>query len=371
MKTQLALVKCDNYDFNLVYNSVKRAIELLGGIEKFIKPEAKVLIKPNLLQAVSPQQAVTTHPILVKAVIKILKGIKCKIYLGDSPSSWFKVVNFEELYARCGMKTIAEEESIELVDFKHPVWKNNFPLTNYLDFCDYFISLPKFKTHDLTILTAAVKNLFGLVCGVYKIELHRRYLKKEDFCKMLIDLYEVAKPHLTIVDGIVSLEGDGPGTSGIPKNTGFILAGVDCIAIDSILALIMGLKPLDILTNLEAKRRGLGITELKDIEILGDKLEEFLNMNFKLPATSLIKKVPLPILEIAKKMIRFYPKIKPDKCVLCGNCVRICPVKAMTIKNKKVRVDYSKCISCFCCQETCLYSAINIKTTILAKIIGL
>jgi uncharacterized protein (DUF362 family)/NAD-dependent dihydropyrimidine dehydrogenase PreA subunit len=369
MKAKVALVRCENYDFDLVYSSVKRAVWFLGGIEKFVKPESKVLLKPNLLQPAYPQQAITTHPQLVKAVIRIIKEIGCKVYLGDSPSAWFKIEDIQQVYTRCEMKRLAEEEDIELIDFNHPVWKKGFPLTKWLDFCDYLISLPKFKTHNLTVLTGAVKNLFGLVSGVYKLELHKRYPQQEDFCKILVDIYEVAKPDLTIVDGIVSLEGDGPATEGIPKNTGFILAGSDCVAIDSILALIMGLRPLDILTNQEAKRRNLGATELKDIEILGDNLSDFLDRNFKLPRTSIIRKIPSPFLEIAKAMFKFYPKVEHSRCVGCFACVGICPAKAMSIKNKKVAINYSKCISCFCCQEVCLYSAIKLKKSLLAKII--
>jgi len=266
---------------------------------------------------------------------------------------------------------VAEQEGVKLVDFGHPVWKKNFPMTKWLDFCDYFISLPKFKTHNFMILTGAVKNLFGLVSGVYKIELHKRYPAQKDFAKMLVDIYEITKPALTIIDGIVSLEGDGPATSGIPKNTGFILAGSDCVAMDSILALIMGLSPLDILTNQEAKRRNLGVTDLKDMVILGDNLSGFIDKNFKLPRTSIIGEIPSPFLDIAKAMFKFYPKIEYNRCVGCFACINICPAKAMSIKNKKVAINYSKCISCFCCQEVCLYSAIKTKKSILTKIIGL
>jgi len=371
MRTKVALVRCKSYDFDLVYASVKRAIELLGGIKSFIPAGKKVLVKPNLLVAVDPERAITTHPHIVKAVIKILKEIDCEVYLGDSPSVWAKNQKVWDVYNKCGMVKLAQEENVELVDFEHPVWKKNFPMTKWLDFCDYFISLPKFKTHGFMTLTGAVKNTFGIVCGLYKAQLHKKYPDNRKLAAVLIDIYEIAKPHLTIIDGIVGLEGDGPTSGGIPKNTGFILAGSDGVAIDSILALIMGLKPLDILTNQEAKRRNLGVTELKDIEILGDDLSGFIDKNFKLPRTSIIRKIPTPILKIAKAMLKFYPKIEHSRCVRCAACVRICPAKAMSIKNKKVVINYSKCISCFCCQEVCLYSAIKIKKSILAKIVGL
>jgi len=370
MKSKLALVSCFDYDLQELYKALKRAVDLLGGINNFIRPKSKVLVKPNLLQPALPQQAITTHPELIRAVIRILKEIDCEIYLGDSPSSWNKE-DIEEVYLRCGIKKIAKEEKIELINFNQPVWKNNFPLTKYLDLCDYFISLPKFKTHNFTILTGAIKNLFGLVCGPYKIELHRKYPNPEDFSKMLIDLYLTAKPDLTIVDGIWALEADGPATKGIPKNTGFILVGNDGVSIDVILALLMGLKPQDIPTNQEAKKRNLSNLSLEDIEILGDNLFDFLNKDFKLPSTSLLKKIPSPILKVLRELIKFYPKIKHKNCSLCGRCISICPQKAIEIKNKRIHINYSQCIHCFCCQEVCIYKAIIIKKSILAKLLGL
>jgi len=371
MKERIALFKCRDYDFDLVYFSLQRVIELLGGIEKFIKPKSKVLLKPNLLLGISPQKAVTTHPQIIRAVIRILKTINCEIYLGDSCSAWVNAKKSRQVYAETGIEKLAHQEDIKLVEFNNFVWKQKFPLTSWLDFCDYFISLPKFKTHDLMLLTGAVKNLFGLISGPYKIELHRRYFYPQDFAKVLVDIYEIARPALTIIDGVWALEGDGPGTNGIPKNTGFILAGKDAVAIDSVLALIMGLKPLDIFTNREADIRKLGVTELKEMEILGDNIEEFIDRKFKLPSTSLIRKVPSPFIALAKKMIRLYPSIKYKDCVRCGACVAICPAQAIGIKGEKISIDYAQCINCFCCQEACIHGAMKVKRSILAKILGL
>ncbi|MCX7661730.1 MAG: DUF362 domain-containing protein, partial [Candidatus Omnitrophica bacterium] len=197
------------------------------------------------------------------------------------------------------------------------------------------------------------------------------YFNPSDFAKILVDLYQLKKPNLTIIDGIIGLEGDGPSSKGITINTSFILAGSDCVAIDSILALIMGIRPSDILTNREAKRRNLGITEIEKIEILGDNLSDFICKDFKLPSTSLVKKLPPPLINFARKLIRFYPYIEHKNCIRCCACLNTCPTKAITLKNNRININYYKCISCFCCQEACLYSAIKVKRSILAKIIGI
>ena len=373
MNSKVSIVKCKNYDSSLVFEAIKKSIDLLGGISVFIKPKSKVLVKPNLLMAKPPESAITTHPEVVRAVVKILKSIDCKIYLGDGPSVWYRQVeNVDEVYEQTGMKMLSKEEDIELVKFDKRRWRGKFPLSAWLDSCDCLVSIPKFKTHDLMILTGAIKNLFGLVSDVYKTELHKRYYAGNDFAGILVDIYEEARPALTIVDGIVAMEADGPGTSGKLRNPGLIFAGSDCVALDSILALIMGLSPLDILTNKEAAKRGLGIADINSIDIFGEKLEDFIEEPFQLPTTSITKKIPRPVIEIAKKFIRFYPKVAYNNCNLCKACIDICPNKAIsTINNERIIFDYSRCISCFCCQEVCPNSAIKVKKSIFAKMIGL
>jgi len=372
MKSKVSIVKCPTYDSALVFDSVKKAVDLIGGISNFIKPESKVLVKPNLLMAKCPESGIDTHPEVVRAVIRLLKEIRCHIYLGDGPSVWGnQAEDVDSVYEESGMKRISIEEGIELVKFNKRRWRGKFPLTTWLDECDYLVSVPKFKTHDLTILTGAIKNLYGLIPGTYKTELHKRYYKAEDFSRNLADIYMEVHPALTIVDGILALEGDGPATSGQPRQCGLLLAGVDCVALDSILALIMGLAPRDILSTKEAARRGLGIADVNSIEILGEKLQSVLGQPFKLPSTSLRKKIPAPIIAIAKNLITFYPRVNHKNCISCGVCINACPAKAISIHFNKVVIDYTRCISCFCCQEVCPSAAIKVKKSILARMIGL
>ncbi len=372
MNSKVSVVSCKNYEPSLVFEATKRAIDLIGGITNFIRPQSKVLVKPNLLMAKGPEFGITTHPEVVRSVIKMLKEIKCKIYLGDSPSVWGnQAENVDKVYEESGMILISEQEDIELVKFDKRRWHGNFPITAWLDDCDYLVSLPKFKTHDFTILTGAIKNSFGLVPGTYKTELHKKYFKTKDFAKVLVDILEETRPALTLVDGIVAMEGDGPATSGKLRNPGLLFAGIDCVAIDSILALIMGLCPEDILTTEEAARRGLGVANINDIEITGETLGDIIKEPFKLPTTSIKQMIPRPIIEIAKKLIRFLPKVEYNNCVLCGACVEVCPQKIMRIKDNRIVIDYSNCISCFCCQETCPNAAIKVKKSILAKALRL
>ncbi len=305
-------------------------------------------------------------------MVRLLKEINCRIYLGDGPSVWgSQIENVDEVYERTGMTRLCAEEDITLVKFDKRRWRGKFPLTTWLDECEYLVSVPKFKTHDFTILTAAIKNLFGLVSGTFKTELHKKYFGHDDFARTLVDIYQEARPALTVVDGIVAMEGDGPATGGRLRNTGLLFAGADCVALDSVLALVMGILPQDILTTREAAKRGLGVADINLIDILGEKLEEAIETPFQLPGTALASKIPRPIIKIVQKLVRFHPLVERANCILCCACVDACPSSAISIKSKRVVIDYSKCISCFCCQEACPSSAIKVKKSILAKAMGL
>jgi formate hydrogenlyase subunit 6/NADH:ubiquinone oxidoreductase subunit I len=133
----------------------------------------------------------------------------------------------------------------------------------------------------------------------------------------------------------------------------------------------MGVDPLDIPTTKEAASRGAGVAELKDIEILGESLESVTGTPFKMPKTALTRRIPGPVKELAKKLIRYYPCVERDNCVRCAACIDACPNKAISMAKKGIVFDYSRCIACFCCSEACPASAIKVKKSLFAKIIGL
>ncbi|MEW6101368.1 MAG: DUF362 domain-containing protein [Candidatus Omnitrophota bacterium] len=373
MNSRVSLTRCESYDPFLVQDAVRRSLSLLGGISNFIRPKSKVLVKPNLLVAKEPESGIVTHPEVVRGVIKLLKEIGCEVFVGDGPSVWgAHAQNIDEVHSRAGMKRICEEENVRLVKFSKSFWKGDFPLTEWLRECDYFVSLPKLKTHELTLLTGAVKNIFGLISTNYKTELHRKFFEADKFAGMLVDLLTQARPALSIVDGIVAMEGDGPASSGKLRNEGLIVAGDDPVAIDSVLARLMGLKPLDILSTREAAARRLGEADINSIEVLGEKLEDVIKKPFQLPVSSLLRrKWPAFIIAIAKKIIKFYPELVHKECIDCGACIEACPNKIISRKNGRMAIDYSKCISCFCCQESCIAKAIKVKKSFFARLLGI
>lgn len=372
MKAKVSIVKCADYAPALVMQALEQAIGLIGGISSFIKPQSKVLVKPNLLMAKEPEAGITTHPQVIQSVVKMLKKINCRIIIGDAPSVWGnQIENVSEVYERTGIKRICREEDIQLVEFNKRCWRNNFPFTALIEECDHIINIPKLKTHGLTLLTAAVKNLFGLVCGTYKTELHKKYANSQDFSRMLVDIYAQVKPALNIVDGILAMEGDGPASAGKLRQCGLLLASADAVAVDSVLAMIMGLKPEEVYTNKEAAARNLGVADLGSIEILGEKLEGLLSEPFLLPKASLGNKIPQSIVNLVRRFIRYYPQVLDNKCIRCQACVRACPEKIISLKSGRITIHHSKCIACFCCQEVCPEAAIRTRRSILARLIGL
>ncbi|MDD5618441.1 MAG: DUF362 domain-containing protein [Candidatus Omnitrophica bacterium] len=370
MASKVALVKCRTYNSREVDGAVEKALDLLGGIESIIKPNSKVLIKPNLLTDSAPEDCITTHPQVVESVISLVKKTNADIYVGDSPGVIGQKIDVDRVYEKTGMKESCKRQNVKLAYFDKAVLKNNIPVADWIGNCDYIINVPKFKTHGLTTLTGAIKNLFGLVMGVHKTKIHKDYFKVHAFSNRVVDVFELAKPALNIVDGIVAIEGDGPGSSGTRKDVGLIAASQDAVAIDSVLAAIMGLFPKDILTTKEAARRNLGESDIEKIDMLGENLGEFADNNFKLPSLSIIYSMPEFLFNIAKKFVWHKMYVCRNLCKSCGRCIGVCPVGAVSFKKNKAFIDYKKCILCACCQEICPYKSIIVQRSLLLKIVG-
>jgi len=369
---QVSLVKCKGYDTAQVENAVKQSVDLLGGIERFVKPGEKVLLKPNLLTDAEPDKGITTHPEVVRAVIRLLKPITKNIFCGDAPSVWGEKRDVDRVYEITGMKKVCQEEGAELVYFTHPVLKNGYPIADWVFKCDRFINIPKFKTHGFTVLTAALKNLFGLIVGMHKMKVHFDNPKPSELSRVIVDIYQMRKPDLNILDGIVAMEGQGPGSAGTLRKFNLIASCQDGLNMDLVLTHLMNLEVLDVPTNKEAINRGLAAGGLGLIEILGYKMRDFAVSDFKLPRSGMLSKLPkMP--KFAADAIASFLSGKPypvaSKCRLCGACSKICPTGAIREVNNRIALDRKTCILCLCCQEVCPYNAIDIKKNLLVKLL--
>jgi uncharacterized protein (DUF362 family)/Pyruvate/2-oxoacid:ferredoxin oxidoreductase delta subunit len=378
----VSLVRCDDYSRNQVLASVKRSIDLLGGIERFASPGQKILVKPNLLHVSEIEKGVTTHPEVVFAVAKMLKDHGCKVIIGDSPGAGmsYKVKTLRKSYAAAGLDKVAEELGVELnFDTGYRSVPNpggrmikRFNIINPALDADAIISVSKMKTHLLTYMTGATKNLFGVLPGMEKPTFHGRLPDPDDFSKMLVDLNVLVKPKLQIMDAIMAMEGDGP-TGGEMRKVGAILASEDFTAIDVAACRIMAINPVAVGTIKAAIERGLIEENLGDISFVGEDFEKLIVRDFKKPQTYL---KPQPkqgkgwhVLGNMAKAYALRPEIIKDKCIGCEECSRICPKQAITMKNKRAQIAYKKCIRCYSCHETCTNDAIRLEKSHAGKFI--
>ena len=363
MSPAVSIVKCQTYHEEEVLKGLRRSLDLIGGIETLVKRGDRVLLKPNLLIGKAPEKAVTTHPSMVKGVIQIVREAGGIPSIGDSPG----IGSGERAADKAGIKRVAEAMNCPFVEFNRPVSPpekraktfKHLEIDQALFEADAVINLPKWKTHGMTLLTLGVKNLYGCIPGPRKALWHFKAGEdRETFARILIDLYQILRPSLTILDGIVGMEGCGP-SSGRPIPLGLILASRDALSLDQIVCDLLGIPREALLTNKVAYDLGLG----KDgIEVLGERPTDVRISNFEFPPPYRTDwNLPGFIKRTLNRALTSKPVLHDKACKSCQHCVEICPPKALSRKGKDLVFDYERCIRCFCCQEICPEGAITIK----------
>jgi uncharacterized protein (DUF362 family) len=346
MKEVVSIVKCSDYK----PASAKKALEdSLKNINFNFKGIKKVLIKPNLLSPQTLDKAVTTHPTLLEELCKILKkqGIK-EIIIGDSSAH-----DTDQALEICGINKL--KKYAKIINFEKEPKKlfkleedQQISLPKILFNVDLIIDFAKLKTHGLTHVTLCTKNLYGCIPGKLKEKLHKVYPNVKEFSTLLNRIELQIKPKLCFIDGILGLEGEGPGASGTPIKSEVLIAGTSCGSVDIVATELMGFKPNSIHTN-----KNYNIKR-KDIEVVGDGQD--IKLNFKKPSTAM--------LSIFLWVNKFLPKPKiiadPEKCVKCGICVKKCPVQALSL-NPHAICNHKTCIKCLCCVEVCPHDAIHLE----------
>lgn len=372
MKSKVAVIPCESYEEELVYQAIARGMDLLGGIEAFVKRSERILLKPNLLNKAEIDKAVTTHPQVFGAVARLLKEKGYgQVTYGDSPGY---PGGAEKTAEACGIKAVADEYDLPLADFtkSSTVDYNRRKTSRKFEICqgileaDGIINICKMKTHQLERITGGVKNLFGCVYGFHKGAAHVKYPDAESFAQMLVDLNLMLPGRLHIMDGIVAMEGNGP-ASGNPVKMRVLLLSADPVALDATFCRLVDLDPANVPTNYYGSIFGLGKWKEEDIEILGvDSLDHYINKAFDISREKVFmgKWSFLDKLKVVGRK----PVILEEKCIKCGACVEACPVAEKAVdfpkgaKGKQPpQYDYKKCIRCYCCQELCPAKAIVVK----------
>jgi uncharacterized protein (DUF362 family) len=360
----VAIEQVEDYDRGLVKEGVVRLLRHLGGMERFVKPGERVLIKPNMLAAKPPEAAVTTHPEVLRAVIELVQQAGGVPLVGDSPG----IGSPRRVAERAGLMRVIEETGAEFAPFSEttPVSGSGifrqFELARpYLE-ADRLINLPKLKTHEMMTMTCCVKNLFGAVVGTEKAAWHLKAGSDKDlFAKLLLEVYRLREPDLNIVDAIVAMEGNGPG-SGDPRKVGLLLAGDNAVAVDVVAAEIASI-PRKLL-HVENAARGLSLpgSDRDEIDCRGVASNEVIGDPFRLPHLSDVQfGLPRFLKNRLRNQLTSRPEVIEAKCELCGICMRACPPEAIRVEGGRLRFDYQRCIRCFCCRELCPHAALKLK----------
>lgn len=372
----VAVVRCKTYDVEAVKPALEEAVNAVNGLD-FVKSGMKIIIKPNLVSFKKPDAAATTHPALLEALVEMLLARGADVTIGDSPGGPHSLPLLNRVYAATGMDRLEKlgaklnrNMNEKTVDFPEGKVLKNFTYTEYLDEADAIIDFCKLKSHGMLGMSAAVKNLFGTIPGLKKPEVHYKFQNDAEFADMLVDLNEYFKPRLAICDAVVGMEGNGP-TAGTPRQIGAIIASKSTYYADVVGAELIGMN-IDGLPTLQAAyERGFAPASSKNLRVYGD-IRALTVDDFKAPPVrglSFMRKGNV-LHFISKAALEHKPTLKKRLCVGCGKCARMCPAKAIEMKNKKPYINREKCIRCFCCQEFCPRAAMVAHRPLAAKVLN-
>jgi uncharacterized protein (DUF362 family)/NAD-dependent dihydropyrimidine dehydrogenase PreA subunit len=331
----------------------------------------RVLLKPNMLTAADWERAVTTHPAVVQAVAELVQEAGGTVWIGDSPGG--PIEGNPQVWRENGIADATERTRAQLLPFDRAAWKrvngaDYFVAPPILE-ADLVINLPKLKTHVLTLYTGAVKNLFGVIPGARKRDLHCRAPGVVDFSQILVDVLELVQPGLTILDGVLGQEGNGPGMGGTPHRYGCLVASSDPVALDAAVTRAIGYQAGEVLHLDQASARGLGVSDPTAVQVVGGHRALSFG-KLSLPRARWYLRAPSWVGNLATWAARVRPGLMASACVGCGRCAEVCPRDAIA-PGKPPVFDLKGCIGCLCCAEICPQGAIEPRRNLLARLIGL
>jgi len=362
MRTAKVVIREASYDYRSLRSIIFEISDsFCGGM---IRPGSRVVIKPNLLAPAPPDKAMVTHPLVIKAVAEYVLQKGGRVLISDSPA----MGSFDKVLNESGIREALKGMEVEFKEFTESVGLDigepfkKIDISQDASDADLLINLPKLKTHSQMRMTLGVKNLFGCVVGLRKPEWHfRTGVNRELFAALLVKIYKALRPAVTILDGILAMEGPGPGRSGIPRELGIIAASGDAFAMDVTVCKMLGIDPYSVFTNKAALDMGL-IPD--DIETTG---EMPVIDNFKFPDITPLVFGPEKLHGFMRRHLVQRPLPDVSSCRLCGECWKYCPANAISREGRRIKIDYEKCIRCYCCIEVCPHAALHTKEPLLGK----
>lgn len=374
--SKVSVVKCSTYSNDLLKEKIQESLANINfPLSQFTNK--RVLLKPNLLMPAKAERAITTHPEFFRAVVQIVKENGGQPVLVESPA----VHSLERAIKKTDYAEIVAAEKIEVSDptitetlhFENSRTLKSIDISKAFFDADIIINVPKFKTHGLTYITGAVKNFFGAIPGLQKSKMHVKLPAPLDFTEFLLDLYgamrkgfATQKTILTIMDAVVAMEGEGPGTGGKPFPLNVIIAGQDAVAVDLAAVRAAGLEIEKAITIQEGFKRDFCIQSEADVEFTGENIMAVSASGFTpSKGTILSNMVRWPVTsKTFRNLFIDRPVPSEDRCTLCYQCRKICPSGAISPSNGRRKVpvyNYKQCIRCYCCMEICPEAAIDKK----------
>ena len=372
-RSKVIIARCDTYEREDVSRAVGEVLGHLGGMARFVSPGEKVLLKPNLLAAKEPDRAITTHPAVLEAVIEAVREAGGEPSMGDSPGGALRGI--ERVWRNTGLKDLSDRTGVPIVNFEASGAREiegelrSYMIAQPVLDADVIINVPKMKTHVLTLYTGCIKNMFGAIPGFAKGRLHNIAPRPAPFARHIVDVFSLVQPRLHIVDAVVAMEGNGP-SGGRPRQVGAIVGGTDPVAVDTVVAGMMGYKDGQLHTLRFAAEKGLGTGRREDIEIVGEDPGSFDLDGFALPGTTLLNLLPGPVVKALRPWIWICPEMSKERgcrAEACALCVRSCPADAIEMTESGPVVDRKKCVECLCCHEVCPEDAVEIRFSWLAS----
>ena len=358
--------KKTTYEYPVLRPIVFEMLETILGDR--IQSGNRVLVKPNFLAPAKPDKAILTHPLVVQAAVEYVLEKGGRPLVADSPG----LGSFERVLKEGGFKDVFGKIDgyVEFKPFKATVKVNigepfgQISIARSAVDSDVVINLAKLKTHTQMLLTLGVKNLFGCIVGLKKPEWHMRSgVDRNMFARLLVQIYQAIKPAATIVDGILALEGQGPGRRGRPRHVGVMVGSRSGIAADAAICRMLKFAPHQLPTLRAAEELGLLDDEPK---IMGDFSEI---LDYQLPKLGSLTFGPKFMQKYMRKHFIQRPVVEPAVCKMCGECWSICPAGAITPYEKIIGFDYDRCIRCYCCIEVCPHGALQAVETIPGRLL--
>lgn len=361
-RSRVAVTACASYGTSDVETALAETLEALGGIGAFVKAGQTVLIKPNLFSAHPPAHAVTTHPEVVRQIVLLCARAGAgRIWVGDSPVG---MKSESELWSRTGMDTAvagtpAELKSWQVKQAGLPCGDDVLAVPEWYREVNAVISLAKLKTHALTTMTCALKNVYGIISGPAKSQFHVKYPSPLAMGSFLVRVHAALKPDLTIADAVIAMEGNGP-AHGRPLPVGVLLASRDAVALDAVACNALRIEPSAVPMIRMASACGLGEMDKTKIECVGSGVSRLHSASLKPSVARHLGRIPEPFFQLTTRLWRLRPRIKKALCAKCGICGSVCPKQA--IKEEAGTgypvINPASCIDCFCCLESCPQTAI-------------